>query len=342
MNTAERLLEYYPFDDDIVASVADAAAGQNQRHFSELATHYNLAERLQNVPALHYANRSFELLHMTPTGDYDETKARVLVAPFAMPVNDAMAMRVLRLFAADPSEQLLVIGAPAPIGNRHNRPQPGALRTVWRGDLKPLVMPLIMHIRHGNNDALHRVAALDTLGFSYGADAAMAVSVAAAERGIAAECGVWVEPGSARRRTVRKLRNDAKVLGEYRLHFDRYVQDADSMPLREALCGSEVSELRYAGGLMRLSNLAILRALSRGDFADRAAQVLHGNPRARATIAWGTKSEFVSEQAMQWLVARLGNRVGALALTGMHHAGGNDIDLHAAIMLQGLRNANRE
>ena len=113
-------------------------------------------------------------------------------------------------------------------------------------------------------------------------------------------------------------------------------------PLREALCGSEVSELRYAGGLMRLSNLAILRALSRGDFADRAAQVLHGNPRARATIAWGTKSEFVSEQAMQWLVARLGNRVGALALTGMHHAGGNDIDLHAAIMLQGLRNANRE
>lgn len=344
MTTETRLRQYKAFDDDIIERVADVAAEQNTHSFAELADRYSVADGPESIRAQHYGSRRFELLHFKPKGDYDETRARILAPPLALPVDPSLTMRALRLFAADPSEQLFVLGAPTHVGNRSNLPDPCDVTGIWRGDFSPLAMPLIMHLKgHRQRKAINSI---DTLGFSYGADLAVGLSETAASYGIETQRNVWAEPAGARVRELRKIKADTQVLAQYRTHFDRYVRDADSRPLNEALEESKVSPLRYAAGLARLSNLAILRAISRGEFADRAERALRVNPDSRATIAWGSASEFVEDATMESIVQGLGKatamRTGKLVLESMHHAGANDIDLHAALMLQGLRNATAE
>lgn len=340
MTTGERLDRYGAFDDDIVASVADVAAEQNRHGFRELADRYGMADGPQRTQPLmnSHSNHTMEYLRFEPAQDYDETKARILYAPMAIPVDENMTMRALRLFAADPSEQLFVIGSPAHVGNHANRPPITSLPRIAKGDFTPQALPLLAHFRH----ELPHIDTVDALGYSYGADVAAAFGALAVNReyDVQVARGVWAEPASLTRRPVKQLLDDFMRSGE---QLDAYVQAADSRPLDEARELADSGLARYIGGLSRLSNLAIVKALAHNGFARRAAESLSKNPDLRATLVWGTASEItdatVAERTAASLSSLYQNRVGGLAIEGMHHAGGDDIDLHAAIMLQGLRSA---
>jgi hypothetical protein len=60
------------------------------------------------------------------------------------------------------------------------------------------------------------------------------------------------------------------------------------------------------------------------------------------SVSYGDNSELVPTDAIEGILedvsrSEYGSRVSAMKIRGMHHAAVDDIDLHAAIMMQGLR-----
>ena len=342
MTTRERLHDYYEFDESIMDAVAEAAEWQNQRSFLELAEQYGLTDG--PLPLGHYrprnqrpfeasgvSRRSLEYIELRPQTDHDETRARLLFTPMGISVDESIAMRAMRLHAAEPTERLVVVGSPAKLGNRNNILRLGDLPHVARGYLDHVVAPALRQLK---NMGVKRVS---TLGYSYGAETAATAAAEAGKFDLEATHGSWAEPPAVTNRAPWQLLKDFQRSGDV---LQRYVDQAESRPLNEA---RELArdDVRWLGGMGRLSNIAIGAMLSRDGFERRAREALTVQPELHATLAWGTVSEITDNDRMETIVADLRAdfplRVGAIAVDGMHHAGGDDIDLHAAIMLQGLR-----
>lgn len=101
-----------------------------------------------------------------------------------------------------------------------------------------------------------------------------------------------------------------------------------------------------SAGLFRASNAAIGNALAHDGFATRVRDALSTHPELKVTVAWGTVSELVPNDtvedaldSLRNLDPQIGSRVSRMALEGMHHAGADDIDLHVAMVSQGLKQA---
>ncbi|MDB5169804.1 MAG: hypothetical protein JWN82_200 [Candidatus Saccharibacteria bacterium] len=331
MSTAERLQAYYNFDEDVLAAVEDAAERQNRQSYTELADAYGLADGPLLSRPLPDTHRKLEYLDLRPAVEYDETHARLLFAPLGIAVDENMAMRAMRLFGTQPVERLVVVGSPALLGNRNNLLRFSDLPGTAAGNLSHTVW---LALRQLQDDG---VRTLDTLGYSYGADRAATAASEAANFEIEAERGVWAESPAVANRGLKLLTDFArsgKVL-------DDYVNAAQSDPLIEARKIAHKGSARYWAGMARVGNLATAITLARDSFSGRALAALQEQPGMRATVAWGTASEITDNDRMEQIAHDLQTafpgRVGALALEGMHHAGGDDIDLHAAIMLQGLK-----
>lgn len=342
MTTAERLQQYYEFDELIVGAISEAAEGQNQRSFIELADEYGLTDGARPIPSyvtqdkqpFDYSLRKVEYIDLQPKGDHDQTRARLLFTPMGISVDQSIAMRAIRMFAAEPTERLIVVGSPARIGNNANLIRLGDIPLVCMGKLRHVVEPTLKLLSDKG------VTKVDTLGYSYGANPAATAAAEAARFSLQANRGVWAEPTAVVRRGIPQLVADFASSGP---ELDNYVKAANSRPLNEAREAAN-TPLAWAGGMLRLSNIAIARTLSQDSFEKRVVEALKSVPDLKTTLAWGTSSELTDHSRMEEIVNRLRKkfptRVGAIALEGMHHAGGDDIDLHAAIMLQGLRQAS--
>jgi hypothetical protein len=335
MTTSERLTAYHVFDEVVVERVAQVAHGQNAKTFDELAAQYGIEDGPQQF-AVPGQRSPFEYLRFEPAGDYDETKARLLLTPMSIPADQNMAMRGMRLFAANPSAPLIVAGAPAAIGNRANRPNFSELPGVWQGDLRALARLALCYML-----AEERASRLETIGYSYGADVAASVTAEAAHFEFGVDRAVLMESAATANRGLLKL---GQAFQSSEAPLQGYVDATASEPLFEARRRSDVGMARYMGGLMRLSNIAIAHALSSNTFPDRVDAALRVQEDLHVSVAWGDKSELADGESLTAAVADLrqrhGNeRVSSLVVPGMHHAGGDDIDLHAALVLQSLRAA---
>lgn len=332
MTTAERLQNFYDFDGDLLDRLEQVASDQNTRTFDELADQYDLANSIRRSTHTQ-SGKLLEYLQLTPPGDYDERHTRVLYTPMATPIDQSVAMRSIRLFAADPTAKLTVFGNPAALGRKGNSLPLYQIETVFRGNLLPVIRNSAAEL------AGERHATVDVLGYSAGADEGAEAAKEMRVYGLRCMRGVWTEPVSSAQPGIMSLGKRFFKSGEA---LDGYVAAADSEPLLEARRRADTGMPRYIGGLLRPSNIAIAKALSRSHFAVRAKDALAVQPQLRALIAWGSASEITDNQCMSETVRDLERdfgpeRVGHMVLRGMHHAGGDDIDLHAAIMLQGLR-----
>lgn len=340
MKPSERLPNYYPFNDTVLDAVDRAAADQNQQSFRELAD----AHGIGSGPARTHpfsSNQTIEYFHIKPMTDYDETSIRVYQAPMGISADNSTAMRAMRLFGAEPSTPLLVVGSPSVLGNRSNLLKRADFPKVAIGDLRPAVRPVLQHLFKLG------VVRAQILGYSYGADAGVAMAVAANEYSIKVDKAVVMEPAGIEKRSLKTLLQDFQSCDAA---LQSYVDAAESQPLSEArnanasTLASAVGFLRWAGGLLRGSNIAITKGLGAGTFAETAAKALTKEPHSQLAVVWGSKSEMVHSAAMNGVMAELKtkfpDRVAGLEMNGMHHGGGDDIDLHAAMALQGLLETN--
>jgi hypothetical protein len=329
-----------PFPDDILERVDEVAERQNRNSFPELAEQFGIAEGPHVVPGKG-AYKAFEILTLKPEDDYDNSHARIYHLPMSLSIDPNMTMRMLRLFEADPSSQLVLTGNPSSAGHRFGKLRFQDMQQVWDGDLTPAVDPLLGYLRRSG------VETTDELGFSYGADKAATSAARAEAHDIAVERGVWVESAAAFNRGAG-LRGLARLGIDFMSSGDKleeYVELCDSPPLNEARELSDVGMPRYLLGLARASNIAIANSLAHAGFERRVRLALTAQPALRATLAWGTKSELTDDGVMSRLQRNTRQdfgheRVKSFSVNGMHHAGGDDIDLHAAIMLQGLELAS--
>ncbi len=331
MKSLEYLHGYADFDPVIVQAIGETAAWQDQKTFEELAALYRVDENLRTVQPKHSKN-PIEILTFVPRDDFDESAMRVYHLPMGCSLDENMIMNGMRLFGSDPSQRLMLVGNPSSPGHDMGKiTAKEAFGSYWNHDLKAFVEPLLEHLYDSNiTDTAH-------LGYSYGANKAVTATVHSQQYDQYVDKGVYAEPAAVVslgliRLPARFAWTNRKVKG--------YIKQAESAPYSQIRGKDNLGSLAsYIVGLMRLSNIAIASNLAHEHFEEATIEALDSQP-TEMTIAWGSKSELAPDVPMQFLTGRLiasyGKRVQALRLKGMHHAGANDINLHAAIMLQGL------
>jgi hypothetical protein len=335
MNTGDRLRHYGVFDDDVIESVQTTAQWQNSLHLEELVDRYKFVggpEKL--VPS--GCDNPIVVLALKPEDAHDERAANVYFTPFALSVDVSIAMRAMRLFGSDPTKPLYVVGnLNGAYGSEGNVSREGVKTMKQDGSLAPDVTPAIRFLIDRN------IERPTFLGYSYGADKAAAAVNLSHEEGIPADGGVFVEPVGVVARSRLKLLKQFKKSGEKLADF---VEDADSKPLNQArarLHGT-LKTLDYALGLRRPANRAIASILARDGFETSLDTAIGSIPDGYFHLSWGEQSEISIDAHTARIARNLSekygeNRFGWLRVPGMKHAGGDDIDLHAAIMLQGLK-----
>jgi hypothetical protein len=333
MNTVERLQGYYPhFNIDNLLHISKAAFAQNGMEFNQLTSMYGVEDGPQIIKP-HGAYKPFEALTFRPRRDYDETVMRVYHLPMANRIGPNMVMRGIRLFAADQSEPLMLVGNAAEPGHGAGKQ---SLKEIWQMShdktLAPTVEGLTLHLHDLG------ITSVSHLGYSYGADKAAEAISTSAEYHQTVKYGVLVEPASIAAQGVLALAKKFQASGN---KLQDYIDQTDSVPYQAIRAKENNRTLAlYAAGLLRLSNLAIAKVLATDGFSQRVENGVEKQPKAQLTIGWGSASELTDDDTMQRIYSMLRtdypDRIRKLRLMGMHHAGSEDIDLHAAIMLEGL------
>lgn len=337
MNTAYRLNNYYDFDADILHSVDEAASRQNELSFKELAQQYGIENGPEKILP-DSAAKPVEVVTIKPKSDYDETHARVYHASFAYPANENTAMHAMRLFEADPREQVVVIGNPAmPFASASKMSFRESFDVVHTGSFRPAVDGLLKYLEQ------NRITHTEHVGYSYGADKAVTAAQFSELYNQSAEKAVLIEPASIVKRSIKRL---AQAFSASGAEQHRYIVQSASKPYDEIWDQDNLLKtVGWMAGMLRVSNIAIAKAMAEGSFGRRTDEAMRANPSLRATIAWGSSSELAPDADMMRTTNQLRAahkmRVSTMRLEGMHHAAVDDIDLNAAIVLQGLRAATR-
>lgn len=330
MSTESRLESYGVFVPEVVATVSEVADQQNQYSFQDLADTYGVADGAQRYTSPRH-NRSIEYLRILPKVDYAHDDVRIYFTPMATPIDENIAMRCMRMFATMPNKPLYVFGAPAGIGNNANLLLRQDVVPVWDGNFSLVNRDILRFLDS------QKVNDFDIMGYSFGAERAIALTETAFAGEFEVNHLAISEPVSVTKRSLLTLLRDFISAGA---KLQKYVDDSESMALIEARKNSDIGMARYFGGLLRASNIAITHAISMGRFEERMTKALKMS-EANATVIWGGKSELVDDEATGRAVNILqetfgDQRVRPLRIPNMHHAGGDDIDLHAAMMLQSV------
>lgn len=334
--TRLKLEKYEAFEPEIIEQVVDAADWQHKHRFSELADYYGVPDGPQLAEPYPGAKHPIEVLEFDPVGYEPENEAvRVLFAPFGNAVTKNIAMRAMRLFQADDSQRLLVIGNPALPGRRAKSwPVQGAGKVdlagrqqMAQGDLLPRAEPVLQYL---NSQQVEEVALFT--GYSWGADLAASATLHSEEYGITTNSSVLLEPGGTSERSVFGLAKAFVKSGE---HLERYINSVDSAAYKTAVYQTAGNSALFGAGLLRPTNIASARALARGKFLETVNAIADKNSINSVTVGWCGKSEIVNGQE---LAENLNPKIGRIVLERAHHAVGDDIDVHAAAVLQGHNN----
>ncbi len=328
-------LEYYGhtlFDPEVLLQVQDIAEQQSDLSYAELLAQNHIDSLVeQTAEGLYY-------VQINPTSEYDERRRRVYFTPMATPPDENMLVRALRWFPAQADVPLLIVGSPAGLKLPSQRLSANERSALKQGDLAATVVPLLRHLE------ARSVEQADFMGFSFGADRALTAARDAHLHGVNVGRAIWAEPVRIVERSLLAL---ARSFGSAGDHLEAAIARSETTALLEAVNRSDIGMARYIGGLLRPTNIAIARGLTRDTFeADAKKAKLH-QPDMTATLAWGQRSEISLDGPMQVLSQELRHAYGvhnfnALSIPRMRHADGDDLNLHAAIMLQGLlpRRAN--
>ncbi len=339
------LRRYYQFDEDILDNVSAAAASQDNLDYLSLAESFGsvngatYSELYADHIKRHDRDHRRIVLRWLRSPHHAEESAptRVLFAPFALSADQNIAMRAMRTMATiDDGAPMMVVGAPNMLNRMSDRLNRRERRIVSHGEFRPLTVPVLNYL---SAQALRHV---EFMGYSYGAEVAAQAAADAHEFDINVDKAVLIEPVAVANRSVISLLQDFLKSGE---RLEEYVQAADSPVLNEARQLADEGKLRYIGALLRPTNIAIARGLSKAGFMTRVSRALQSQQDMRVVVGWGKLSELSrpeNQRAQTNLLRAMHKpkRVVSMPLEGMHHAGGDDINLHAAIMAQGLRLAS--
>jgi hypothetical protein len=334
---SERLLAYHPFDEDVLATVEEVAGRQRAMDFAEINTTLP-----PNDVFWSEGNLPIKVLDTGLNDDTDKT----LVYHMAMgsPLDENERTRLAALHAALPTTRIITSGAPGAPGEWSGRITLKQFPSVFKGDLRATIDPLLRYVNYRG------VETITHAGYSYGADKAPTAAEYSDKYDQSVEQVIAMDPASVVDRKWLGL----KSLGIIQLGLDfnsaepamqGYVDASDSPALIEARAQGDARHhglLGYSVGLLRTSNIAAAKALSKGGFAGRMTKALIENPEMRADSIWGSLSELSLNGLMTAIVSNLEEQFGPGRVTGtimegQKHTMCDDIFLHTAMVLQALK-----
>lgn len=287
---SERLLGYYDFSPDVIAAVSDTASWQDKQSFESLTSKYKVESGPTEVcpPG---SKKPLEVLRFLPDVDYDEHALDIYHLPMANNISPNMVMRGIRLFGSNPTTPLLMVGNPGSPGSPTGKLTWAEMFQVFRNkDLGPINRGLLQLLEAQGVDKTRH------LGYSYGADKAVAATRLSPEYGQTVTNGVLVEPAAVIKRNFAKLAMDFNKSG---LLLEDYWQQTDSQAY-QAIRQSEnyIGLARYVLGLGRLSNLVIENTLIGDGFRQGLQDAIVAQPDIGLAIAWGAESEIGDDDSM--------------------------------------------
>jgi hypothetical protein len=330
LDTAERLLSYYDFDETVLAAGEEVAARQRAMSWQAFLTECGLSEPKRWL----VDNQATEVIEFRPSHDFDETQARIFHPPLANSLDPNMAYQAATIFSFDPTTRLIAFANPSGPGRSAGTLKPRDWFRVAAGDFMPLAEPRLKYLAEdGVECAVH-------IGGSEAAEVVMAAGQHAARFGHQVLHTVAIDPVTVTDRSLPEL---AKASMDADEHVMPYVEASEVPAFTEAW---HVSTRRrdYYLKLLRPTNAATVMGLRHGLFGRRTAEALKANPAMRSTIIWGSESEFALDGLTAQIVAQHqhgfgADRVSGIRLPGQYHAFMNDIHLQAALVLQASRNA---
>lgn len=342
MAEIDRLSKYYDFDPETtLGPIAETAEWQNRMSYQELADRYHVADATHRV---NLNGKLVEYLHLRGEKP-DNDSVRLLFAPFGnSALNENIVMRSMRLLASDNPAHLIVASGPAHISNKANLLTRSERGLVKSGLLGPVVNPILEVLGSLEPEIGKKV---DILGFSSGATLAQAATVESTHRyyntkhDLEVDRCVWAEPPNV---AVRSLMELAKQFQQSGAELKDYIRQSDSRPLNEAIKLAR-DDIGYIAGLVRPSNLAISSILTRANFGIKTQRLLADWPNIGITTVVSEHSEVSGTATIDNLEEAGGkeliDKIGVMVLKGAHHAAADDIDLHAAMMMEGLSLADK-
>ena len=339
MNLQKQLENYHAFDEQVIEAVVRSAYDQDHERisFGALAARYGIANEPDIIPGTDEHN-AFQVLRIIPNRNtFSENEARVYWPGMATPIDPNLIVRGLRLAAADPTKQLILTGNPSSLSSPYNKLGATARREVARGNLSPAVEPVLRYLgKLGITDVEH-------IGYSLGADKAAVASACSGAFDMCVRNGVFIESITTERRSLLSL---ATRFAKTTSTLEANVKASNSDVLLEARQLSNQGFIRYTLGYFDPTNVAIVRCLTGQGFVHRMLDALRLQTELRAVIACGTASELTPYAVMQRIADELkhsefGQRVSTLLIEGMNHNSCENINLHAAIVLQGIRQAEQ-
>ena len=335
---SERLLKYHSFDEDVLANVEEVAGRVRQMDFNALNSTLPDNETFYPISD----GKPIEVIDTGPS----ENNERTLVYHSWMGagLDQNLRARMATLSAALPSTRIIIAGSPGGPGSRSGRLALNQVPGVWGGDLRATVDPLLQYIQaQGLTTITHG-------GYSYGADKAPVAASLSSEYDQITDQVISVEPTAVEVRKFLWLES----LGIVRLGLDfnsadaaleGYVQASNSQALIEARERANINGHGKTGlvlGLLKPSNIAASKTLSKAGFSGRMTKALLKNPEMRADTIWGSLSELSISGLTTVIVEHLVDQFGPERVTGtiiddQKHTMCDDIFLHTAIISQALK-----
>lgn len=329
VNEAERLADYHPFDQDVLDTVAEVADRQRRQTWPEMR--YRLPSKTLFEPI---GGKVIELLDIRPRWGSEATQVYYL--PMNNGLDENMSARVATFAAAQPDTRIIAVGNPGAPGQKSNRLHLKDLPAVWKGNLRPTVDPILQYL-----DA-NEIGPATHIGYSWGADKASAAAQHADTYDQEVLQSILMEPAGVKERSLIEL---GKAFASSAEPLGAYVEAANSQAYQEARDAAwetnRGAKHGYDFGLVRLSNIAVARALSRDMFEQRVDEAMDRQEEMKVSIVWGSESELAINSLMSDIVRRLkenhGHLVTGTAIEGQKHAMGDDIFLQTALILQSLK-----
>ena len=330
MSTAERLQSYYPFDQEVIDTVAEVA--DRQRTFS---SYDNFFSSIGVGTPQQYEYGGFEptdIVDIRPK-EHDPKSAMLIHLAMANPLDPNQLFQIGTIAAANPNTRIIAAGNPSGGNYKSGHLNWTQVDHVKRGHLWPTVAPLLRYAER------NRIESADNVGYSYGVDRA----IAAINHPSAFETEnlVLIEPASAKRRLLGSLSlglaflRSNGALGTYTKApgleiFDEARHDPESMKM-----------IPYLRGLLYPTNRAIAKYIADGHFEPTLRSAIENEPWMATTVAWGTKSELGNDYRMEKLTIELEEdygpqRIRPIRIKDARHALANDVHLQAAIVNQAL------
>lgn len=317
----EYLKSYYDFDEAILDGLERVAHDHKDKTFAQVADKYHLdhSVRLVTPPG---AAKPIEVATLLPAGDYDHTEGiEIEHAAMGGPVDNNALYKMIVRHEADPTRPRMLVGNPSGPGQGYGKLTLAEARKVaCSGDLAPTVGATLSHAKAAGAVSLHHV------GYSLGAHKALTAIEQAPAYGLEVRQSALIEPvgyGGI---------NLLKRFFATGAQAETFVNQSNSTAYYDAR--ESLSMVRYGIGLLRLTNLAIGAALMRGDFKDRALQIFPEHAE-KIWVAAGEESELAKSDELENICEITNARFARIQT--MPHAGGEDVYLHAALMLQGTR-----